>query len=342
MTNRLNRRLLERFRGLVKWGKYLLLLLIVIALGDRAIRAWLDLRTKGTAWRLRSDWFLAGSMAYLLGMLTPASFFWMIMKRSDTPLNLTAVACAQVVSQVGKYVPGKALSVALRVGLLASHGAHPATTIIVTFYETLVVMAAGGGVAAACIVFVGVNRHPYPLLLSLGLTALFLTLALPPVFQGISKLCLRPFPGVGHGVLPRISMLLFAEGMLIGFFTWLFLGASCIFVMRSIHVPIVSAPDVSVVIASMALANVAGFALAIAPGGLGVREWVLTVTLVPVIGADAAILTALLLRLNWIVTEGLGACLFYGLYCLDRTRKKPRLSTHLAEADSFSERSNAS
>ena len=56
---------------------------------------------------------------------------------------------AYVVSHLGKYVPGKAMVVVVRAGMVVPFGARASTAAIATFYETLVMMAAGGLVAAA-------------------------------------------------------------------------------------------------------------------------------------------------------------------------------------------------
>jgi uncharacterized membrane protein YbhN (UPF0104 family) len=64
-----------------------------------------------------------------------------------------------------------------------------------------------------------------------------------------------------------------------------------------------------VVIASVGLATVAGFAVAVLPGGLGVREGVMMAALGPSVGAETAVLAALTLRLVWVLGEVLAAAL---------------------------------
>jgi hypothetical protein len=66
---------------------------------------------------------------------------------------------------------------------------------------------------------------------------------------------------------------------------------------------------VSVVIASVALATVAGFLVAVLPGGLGVREGVLMSVLAPAIGSDQAVIASLVLRLVWVVAELVAAAI---------------------------------
>jgi uncharacterized membrane protein YbhN (UPF0104 family) len=60
------------------------------------------------------------------------------------------------------------------------------------------------------------------------------------------------------------------------------------------------------VTASVALATVAGFVVAVMPGGLGVREWALMSTLAPAVGERTAVVAALALRLTWVAAEAVG------------------------------------
>jgi uncharacterized membrane protein YbhN (UPF0104 family) len=62
-----------------------------------------------------------------------------------------------------------------------------------------------------------------------------------------------------------------------------------------------------VVIASVALATVSGFVIAVMPGGLGVREGVLMATLGPAVGAEMAVIAAIALRLTWVLAEVIAA-----------------------------------
>ena len=66
---------------------------------------------------------------------------------------------------------------------------------------------------------------------------------------------------------------------------------------------------VPVVIASVALATVAGFLVAVLPGGLGVREGVLMSVLAPAIGSEQAVIASLVLRLVWVVAELVAAAI---------------------------------
>jgi uncharacterized membrane protein YbhN (UPF0104 family) len=70
---------------------------------------------------------------------------------------------------------------------------------------------------------------------------------------------------------------------------------------------------VPVVTASVALATVAGFVVAVLPGGLGVREGVLMYALAPAMGEDLAVVAALVLRLVWVAAELVAAAILLPL-----------------------------
>ena len=75
-------------------------------------------------------------------------FYERILQASATPVRLVPALRAYLVSHLGKYVPGKAMVVVMRAGMVVPFGARASTAAIATFYETLVMMAAGGLVAA--------------------------------------------------------------------------------------------------------------------------------------------------------------------------------------------------
>ena len=83
-------------------------------------------------------------MLYLVGLTFNGIFFRRVLDASPTPVGLFAAVRAYLVSHLGKYVPGKAMVVVVRVGLVTPYGARPATAAFATLYETLVMMASGG------------------------------------------------------------------------------------------------------------------------------------------------------------------------------------------------------
>ncbi len=302
--------------------KAALTVLVLLFVGRHVVRTWRDLQGRGQSIRVDGAWF-AGSMAlYGLGLCGFGAYFWKVLDAGAgaSSIGLAPALRAYLVSHLGKYVPGKALVVVMRAGLVVPFGARPATAAFASLYETLVMMAAGGLVATAGFAVgpgsaawvrvptVGGRGVDVPLSgLGLGLGLAFLVVSWPSVFPRLASLARVPLPNVGPDALPRFSTRLLGEGLAWSLLGWALLGLSQVAVIRALT-PAGLAPGAwPLAIASVALATVAGFAVPIAPGGLGVREWVLWTALASAIDRDLAVVAALVLRLSWVVAEVLVA-----------------------------------
>jgi hypothetical protein len=294
--------------------------LVLLAVGRHVDRTWRELHEQGRSIRVDASWLAAGVGLYLVGLCALAMFFARVV---DTGANRVVggygpAVRAYLISHLGKYVPGKAMVVIMRVGLLAPYGARPATTALATAYETLVMMAAGGLIAALGYAAgsypalpVSLGRLPTvavsPTALSLALGVSLLVVVSPPVFPRLAGLVRLPMPSVGREDLPRASLGMLAEGLAWSTVGWVLLGLSQVAVLRAL-MPSGVAPGLwTQVVAGVALATVAGFVVPIAPGGLGVREWVLWTSLASAIDRRMAVVAALALRLTWVAGEVLAA-----------------------------------
>jgi uncharacterized membrane protein YbhN (UPF0104 family) len=290
--------------------KAVLAVLVLVYVGRHVVRTWDDLHKRGQALHVAPAWIALALLLYLGGLAACGFYFGRVMRASATPVSDLAALRAYLISHLGKYVPGKAMVVVMRVGLLAPYGARPATAAFATLYETLTMMAAGGLIAAA-----GFAVPPPQLgALALGgvLGVAFLVVVDPLVFPRLSRLISLPFPGVGPDALPRITRGLLGAGLLWSSAGWILLGLSQVAVVRAVA-PAGVAVSVALwpaVVGAVALATVAGFVVAVLPGGLGVREGVLMTVLAPALGNDdTAVIAALALRLTWVLGELLAAAL---------------------------------
>jgi hypothetical protein len=294
--------------------KAVLAVLVLWAVGRHVARTWRDLAEHGETLSVRPGWIALAVLLYLSGLGACGVFFGRVLNASPTPIGYLPALRAYVISHLGKYVPGKAMVVVMRVGLVAPYNARPATTAFATLYETLAMMAAGGLIAA-----LGLAVPPFQGLWvavggGMGL-ALFVVVD-PLVFPRISRLISLPFPGIGPEALPRITRRLLGEGLLCSIAGWVLLGLSEVAVVRALTPSGVPVSLWPALIGGVALATVAGFAVAVLPGGLGVREGVLMTATTPALGADLAVIAALALRLTWVLGEVLAAALL----CLVRPR----------------------
>jgi glycosyltransferase 2 family protein len=321
----------------IKALKWTVTLVMLWAVARHVLRTWTDLRGQSQTFHFESGWLMAAGFLYVAGLLTYGRFFERILQSSPTPVRLFPALRAYVVSHLGKYVPGKAMVVVVRAGMVVPFGARASTAAIATFYETLVMMASGGLIAAAGFAVADGSGRPagvsatkltLPLLgsltvplyrlgawggLALGLAFVFLTV--PPVFGRLARLVSLPIPGVGPEVMPRFTSRLLAQGLLWSSCGWILLGFSQLAVVRSFDPAGTDAPIafglIPIVVASVALATVAGFLVAVLPGGLGVREGVLMSALAPAIGSDRAVVASLLLRLVWVAAELVAAAILF-------------------------------
>ena len=267
-------------KRLVATAKFLLFALIVAWIANRLAKDWTEISRYD--WRPRPGWLLASGLFYLAAYL-PSAYFWRLSIRwlGGAPGVFSAFK-AFYVSQLGKYVPGKALVVVIRSALVANDKTKASVAAVCVFYETLTMMATGA-LISALIVAVWFREHWFYSALAL-LTALCVGLPLfPPIFVRILSI-LRV--GKNDPTLQERFRALTWRSLFVGVgltsVLWLFFGLSLWAAVGAIGV---DAGDfwssAHLLIAASALAVVFGFAVAVAPGGLGVREAALTILLIP-------------------------------------------------------------
>jgi uncharacterized membrane protein YbhN (UPF0104 family) len=257
-------------------------------------------------WELHPAWLVTAGVLYLAG-LAPSGLFWhRLMRALGATPSAGQTLRSYYVGHLGKYVPGKAMVIVLRAGLLRRHGVDPLLAAVTIFYETLTSMAVGAFVAAA---IVGLwYRENWPLvLLALAMMAAAGLPTAPPLFRWLARRL-----GVGRRspeLIDRLAALptrVVLEGWISIMAGWLLMGLSLWAARQSIGIAssalVAELPRYT---ASVALATVAGF-VSFIPGGFGVREAVLMESLTLGQASDAeatALVSAILLRLIWLLSE---------------------------------------
>ena len=338
------RETLRRWWPAIKW---LLGLAILLFIGRQFAR---DLQ-RPDLWQrqLHPGWLAIAGLLYLLGLGCSAVYWYRLLGHlGPRPPLLTAVR-AYYVGHLGKYLPGKAWAVFLRASLVRPGGVSLGLATLTTFYEVLTTMAAGVLVAAVLFPLVGTAsgdkphwgtlRHLVRLetppegvptvtaaLLSVLLLVPIGAPLLPPVFNRLAHHLSLPFRD-REVVLPTVHHTHLGEGLLLAGVGWLLLGASLGAALRAILGPELpwSAEGLGRLAAIMGLSYVAGFVIVVAPSGLGVREFCLTLFLTPELAAlpglgldegaarGVAVLAVLVLRLVWTLAELVTAGLLYWL-----------------------------
>ncbi len=248
--------------------------------------------------------FLAG-LIYAVGML-PGSLFWRhCLAALGQPTHLLTTLWAYFYGNLGKYFPGKAMVIILRLAALDRLGIKKTATSITIFMETLTMMSVGGAVAGLCMIALNIDWRLT--LLSIGLLIATFLPTYPPLLRVLlSKLQRGVDPQELELWSSRIDGKLFARGWMTLAVTWIAFGLSLLLVLRSLPIADIEQTTWLTLMLSCfgacALAVVLGF-VSLIPGGAGVREVVLSTVLAPVVGPAAALCGAIWLRIVWLATE---------------------------------------
>jgi uncharacterized membrane protein YbhN (UPF0104 family) len=295
---------------------------------------------------LALHWLAPAGLFYLGGLTFSALYWRRLMRHLGEPAPLPAALRAYFVGQLGKYVPGKALALVMRAGLMRGAGTSAGLAGLSAFYEVLVTMAAGAILALLLFVLTDprgviggraealadVVRLTMPadgridrltlVLLSLALCCAILALVYPVVLNRLVRRVTILFR-LGEPVKLRTAWL--GEGLLMTAPCWLLFGLALACALHAVPGAGLgwSPATLAYLTAVMALAYVAGFLVPVAPGGLGVREFFLLALLAGELAArhdipaerarGQVVLAVLLLRLAWTAAELLLAGVLYFL-----------------------------
>jgi hypothetical protein len=292
--------------------KTLLAIAIIVGVARYFARVLDDPALGRVQFTVRFELLVPAGLLYLMAHCCWGSFWVRLLHGQHIQVTwYTGLRC-YFVSQFGKYVPGKAWTILMRVGMLRHEAhAHPIPVAVTATYETLSSMAAGSLLAVLLLPYLGV----LPVELSGRTTALIAIAALPVGLGVLNKVAARIAKtrrGPDARPLPAPKLRLLVQGLLHGACGWCLLGLSLALVIRAVVPDMPPLADTYPAdLGAVTVSYVAGFVILVAPGGLGVREWVLQVTLAPrfvePLGSPAAaamaVIIALILRLTWTVAE---------------------------------------
>jgi uncharacterized membrane protein YbhN (UPF0104 family) len=202
-------------------------------------------------------------------------------------------------------VPGKALAVVLRTAFLRGERVSSAVVAASVFIETFTMMSVGAALATALIAW-QFSEHVYLLILGVVLMTLAGIPTWPPFVRwSVRRMKVTSWSEELEASLQGYTWRVMLVGWIIELFGWAVIGLSLWAVLRSLPLETPLASPLELwprLTASVSLSMVAGF-LSLLPGGLGVREVVLDQLLKQPFGQIVAPLSAVLLRMAWMLTE---------------------------------------
>ncbi|MFM7592715.1 MAG: hypothetical protein ACKO85_13090 [Isosphaeraceae bacterium] len=289
-------------KRLKKWairaGKLVVIALVLGSFGRQLSRSWNRLPEFQPDLPLLA---LSG-LLYVIGLVVFGFYYARVVRLVAPKVNPVESIRAYILSHPAKYVPGKAMVVVIRVGLISRSGARATAAMLSALYETLSMMAIGGLLGA--ILLAMPPAHPMAAWLSAGVGAAFLATVLPMTFSRAARLLKKGLATIEPEDSPSPGRSDWPALVLFGVTGWLCWGLSQVAVVVSLDTEGAFRPsELPRVAGGVMLATVGGFALPILPGGLGLREWILNEVTGGVLGADLAIASAIVLRFVWIIAE---------------------------------------
>jgi glycosyltransferase 2 family protein len=299
---------------IVKWGLFATVLVFV---GLRARALWKPGEFREIS--VSPLWLIAAAAAYLAGWL-PSAWYWRrVMSIFGERVTVRDAARAYFCGHLGKYVPGKAGVLLIRAGLLKGRGHSAAVAAVTATFETLLMMGAGLAIGLALFPLTNwppaiAGRIPHPLLLPLGI-AIAIGISLPVIAMLLRKFAamMTPRDLAGEKRVDQVDVKLVVLGLAAFCISWPLHGLSLGCTLAAFDSSLFDLHDWPMWTGATALSASVGFLAIFAPGGLGVREAVLTEVLriQPAVGQGPAVIAAWLLRLVWFSAEILAAA---GLY----------------------------
>ena len=304
---------------LVKW---VLILIVVAAVGWEFSRVLRQPDLWSRPWRLRPGLLAAASALYLGGLGFSALYWFLLLHLLGQRPQFLATLRAYYVGQLGRYVPGKVVGLGMRARLLTGPGVGFGVALLTVVYDSLTTIASGV-ILGLVVLALGASGRLALGWRALGLLAVVGVLLLPGVFNWLADRTTRPFRRPDAPPLPRIRTRALAPGLGITACGWLLHGAALWAVVESLAPGVWQAPlgAWGRCAAYVGLAYAAGFLVLAAPGGLGVRDFLIQRFLAEDLGrtlggeeaAGVAVLATLLLRLLWTVMDVAAAALCYWL-----------------------------
>ena len=295
-------------RSLFPLIKVVLALAILIAAGKEILGALAKL--EDPRGHLSIHYVILGVICYLAGMAWFAAFWRRAADCLGAKLRWLDCYAAYFVSQLGKYVPGKAWVILIRYGLIGENRVTFRAATASSVYETLTVM--GCGALFSFLIFLVFGQGPTVLWLALGLSAGLLAVSHPPCSVWIAD-ALGSRLGSPENGFSVPSWRVFWKGMPFLLLGWILVSVSFPIAGAGIGLTFSGPREVLLAAGASGLAIAAGFVILVAPAGLGVREWILVQTLGPSVGEGPAALVAIASRGLQVSGELCVGIILYGL-----------------------------
>jgi len=297
--------LLARFKPGIKWAIAAVVLVFLVLTVRKAYVDVMEHREHLNFSAMDWRWFFLGLLAYVIGMM-PAAIAWLQTLRAfGETVPLWVGLHAYFLGHLGKYVPGKAMVIVLRVRRLAPHGIGIKPTIVSIFVETLTSVAVGAILGCVFLFFAPKFPPTWMMICAAICIPCSLVFLLPHTFRLVLTLLAKSKIGrmprsVGDAFTWRMMMRA-CVWMILG---WVLHGTAGWLVLSGIQ----STPELwtfqawAACVSAVSLGAVVGFA-SMLPGGAVIRELVITWLLSSIVPQPIALFAAIAFRIANLIAE---------------------------------------
>ena len=312
-----SRRVADR-RSWWRWAQVALALGVIAYAARKLIRDWNAFQSQSVEWRVEAWWLLLSLAVVWLSYAILVEGWRRVVLAMRQRLGYLDAVRICMVSNLGKYLPGKVWAIAGAAILAERAGVQPAAAVAAAFILQALSLASGLLLVAflAPEAVQSLGRGPRLILGTLAVLALggLIVFAVPPLLARLRRWLPRSVAGIEP--VPPGPLLL---GLAANLVAWSAYGLAFLCLIRGLT------PDAHVTwgqaTAVFTISYLVGLVAAFAPGGVGPRELAFTLLLAPTVGSGAAVGLAVATRLLLTITE-LGAALPF----LPAMRRAPRAS----------------
>jgi uncharacterized membrane protein YbhN (UPF0104 family) len=287
--------------------RYLIGLAVAIAVGYTIWKAVGQLQAQEFRLsRINFLWWFAAIITYIGAMSLSALFWHRVLLAMDQHPRLYDSLTAFFISQLGKYVPGKAMVVVLRTDRIRGDNVTIGPAIVSVFIETLTWLFTGSIIASVLLLLLFDNQLLQITAAIMMIVSGFLTA--PPVIRWFAHR-LGHVKGKKTGkVMMSLTVKVMAPGWLLLATGWLLSGLSLWLVLRGLPDVSIAWEDYWLCLTCVTLSTAVGFA-SLLPGGLGVRELVMIPLLSTRFDAAIVVVAVVAIRIVWLISELLTAAI---------------------------------
>jgi uncharacterized membrane protein YbhN (UPF0104 family) len=300
------------------WAQVALAIGIIVFAGRKLIREWGAFQGEPIEWQVNPSWLLLSLVVVWLSYAILVEGWRRVVLAMRQHLGYLDAVRICMVSNLGKYLPGKVWAIAGAALLAERAGVQPGAAVAAAFILQALSLASGlllvAALAPEAVTSLGQGSRTALIVLAVLALGGLTVFAIPPLLGRIRGWLPKSIAGIEP--VPPAPLLL---GLAANAVAWSAYGLAFLCLIRGLT------PEASVgwgqATAVFTTSYLVGLIAAVSPGGLGTRELAFTLLLTPTVGAKVATALAVATRLLLTITE-LGAALPF----LPAMRRTPRTS----------------